>query len=166
MSDKVEGKEVPLLTDAELEAIQKEIIEDREPAKAPAPRDPYKTPEEKKKKIPSLLEQLDRQINQIKIKQNKIAGYSILFADQQYKEFGIATTYPALINNLILGFHAEMIDEEELSILRIIGNEIARKIKEGVETNEEKNDTKEVSTTAVGKEEKRSDDNVSSESSD
>lgn len=84
-------------------------------------RDPYSS---QKKEVKPLKDQLAEHIKLLEDK--KVVGYSILFTHED--DHGMATTYPGMFNHILLGYHSELLTDEELAILEIIGVTVSGRI--------------------------------------
>lgn len=96
------------------------------------------------KQIP-LIDQLNTHVEFLKTGKKTLIGYSLLFSEEVDEEIkgeneddaievktvtkhGMATSYPDILNHLLLGFHTNSITNEEVGFMQIIANEIAYKI--------------------------------------
>lgn len=129
--NKKETKTVPLISDKELDEAANEVMNDNVNEEGELLSD-------ETKKVP-LIDQLHTHVDFLGTGKKTLIGYSLLFSDEVEEEdesgekktiikHGMATSYPEILNHLLLGFHTNSISNEEVGFMQIISNEIAVRI--------------------------------------
>jgi hypothetical protein len=125
-------EEVSQVSEEELDQVGEDELGDREV------KDAEIIPEETAEAPPPapLIEQLKVHVKNLENK--SILGYSILFSDAPAEgddepsevKHGLATTYPAILNQILLGYHTNLISNEEVGFIEIIAHTISSRLED------------------------------------